>query len=110
MKLPTMPFTVAKLTQASPVREAGTEGESLSRMATFGDLRVRLVEYQPGYLADHWCDRGHVFYLVKGEIDVELQDGRTFPLKAGESFQVSDHGDAAHRVRTQGGGTAFIVD
>jgi|GEM_PF-4387406 len=25
-----------------------------------GNIRVRMVEYTPGYLADHWCNRGHI--------------------------------------------------
>ena len=30
------------------------------RTLEIGDIRVRIVEYSPGYLADHWCDRGHI--------------------------------------------------
>ena len=75
-----------------------------------GDLRVRMVEYTPGYFADHWCDRGHVLYVVEGELDTELRDGRTFKLKPGMSYQVSDHGDAAHRSSTKTGAKLFIVD
>ena len=60
--------------------------------------------------ADHWCDRGHVLYVVAGELETELRDGRTFTLTAGMSYQVSDHGDAAHRSSTTTGATLFIVD
>ena len=58
-----------------------------------------MVEYSPGYFADHWCDRGHVLYVLEGEFETELRDGRTFTLKPGMSYQVSDFGDAAHRSR-----------
>jgi hypothetical protein len=67
---------------------------------------VRLVEYSAGYTADHWCDLGHVLYVV----DTELRDGRTFKLLPGMSYQVSDRGDAAHRSSTQTGAKLFIVD
>jgi hypothetical protein len=63
-----------------------------------------------GYLADHWCDRGHVLYVLEGELDTELRDGRTFKLRPGMSCQVSDHGDTAHRSSTRTGATLFIVD
>ena len=69
-----------------------------------------MVEYSPGYLADHWCDRGHVLYMLEGELDSELRDGRTFKLKPGMSYQVSDFGDAAHRSSTKTGVKLFIVD
>ena len=110
MKIPATPFTITKFAELPPSNGAGSTGSSLSRTATMSDLRVRVVEYGPGYLADHWCDLGHVFYLLRGEVAVELRDGRSFPMKAGECFQVSDDGDSSHRVRTAVGGTAFIVD
>ena len=68
-----------------------------------------MVEYSPGYPADHWCDRGHVLYVLQGELDTELRDGRRFTLRAGMSYQVAD-GAEAHRSRTQTGAKLFIVD
>jgi len=75
-----------------------------------GELRVRMVEYTPEYLADHWCDRGHVLYVLEGELETELRDGRRFRLLPGMSYQVSDFGDAAHRSSTKPGAKLFIVD
>ncbi len=69
-----------------------------------------MVEYTPGYLADHWCDKGHILFVIEGELTTELKDGRTFKLTAGCSYQVSDFGDAAHRSITQTGAKLFIVD
>ena len=71
---------------------------------------MRQVEYTPGYLADHWCDLGHVLYVLEGELDIELRDGRIYKLLPGMSYQVSDRGDAAHRSSTQTGAKLFIVD
>ncbi|WP_339026906.1 DHCW motif cupin fold protein [Bradyrhizobium symbiodeficiens] len=110
MKLPTSPFTVTDWSMVSPTTHAGERGEAIWRTLNIGDLRVRMVEYSPGYLADHWCDRGHVLYVLKGELDSELRDGRKFKLTAGMSYQVSDYGDAAHRSSTATGATLFIVD
>jgi quercetin dioxygenase-like cupin family protein len=50
-----------------------------------GNIRVRIVEYSPGYLADHWCSRGHVLLVLEGELVTELDDGRKFVLTAGTS-------------------------
>ena len=66
-----------------------------------------MVEYTPGYLADHWCDRGHVLYVLEGALDTKLRDGRTFRLTPGMSYQVSGFGDAAHRSSTKRGGEAL---
>ena len=83
---------------------------ALWRTLEFGETRVRRVDYSPGYLADHWCDRGHILFVVSGTLDTELRDGRRFTLTAGTSYQVSDFGDAAHRSSTATGATLFIVD
>jgi hypothetical protein len=61
-------------------------------------------------LADHWCDRGHVLFVLEGELSSELKDCRVMRLSAGQSYQVSDFGDAAHRSRTETGAKLFIVD
>jgi len=84
----------------------GETGQATWRTFTIGDLRVRLVEYSAGYLADHWCDLGHVLSVL----DTELRDGRKFKLRPGMSYQVSENGDAAHRSSTQTGAKLFIVD
>ncbi|RAO76622.1 DHCW motif cupin fold protein [Dyella jiangningensis] len=110
MKIPALPFTVTNWDQLSPTQHPGETGEALWRSFTVGDLRVRLVEYSPGYLADHWCDRGHVLYVLEGELHSELKDGRRFVLTPGMSYQVSDFGDAAHRSYTPTGARLFIVD
>ncbi|MBR0847346.1 DHCW motif cupin fold protein [Bradyrhizobium diazoefficiens] len=110
MKLPASPFTVTDWSKVEATRHPGETGQALWRTLNIGELRVRMVEYSPGYLADHWCDRGHVLYVLQGELETELRDGRKFTLKAGMSYQVSDFGDAAHRSSTAGGATLFIVD
>ncbi|MGY3129337.1 hypothetical protein ACVWZM_000019 [Bradyrhizobium sp. USDA 4501] len=110
MKIPTLPFTVTDWNKLEPSVHPGETGQALWRTLNIGELRVRMVEYSPGYLADHWCDRGHVLYVVAGELDTELRDGRRFTLKSGMSYQVSDFGDAAHRSSTKTGATLFIVD
>jgi quercetin dioxygenase-like cupin family protein len=70
---------------------------------------VRMVEYSPGYTADHWCDKGHIIYCVGGELTTVLKDGRAFTLKPGMSYQVADGADA-HRSHTAHGARLFIVD
>jgi quercetin dioxygenase-like cupin family protein len=110
MKLPAMPFTVTNWSEVPPTNHPGEVGEAVWRSFVIGELRVRLVEYPPGYLADHWCDRGHILFVLEGELVSELRDGRKFTLKPGTSYQVSDFGDAAHRSYTSTGAKLFIVD
>lgn len=68
-----------------------------------------MVEYSPGYRADHWCSRGHVLLVLEGTLITELEDGRVFTLEPGMSYQVADHAEP-HRSRTETGARLFIVD
>ena len=110
MKLPETIFTRLDWDSLPPIEYPGEAGTSHWRSFDSGGLRVRIVDYGPGYLADHWCDRGHVLHIISGEMTVELADGREVHMEPGNSFCVSDHGDAAHRVWTSKGCQVFIVD
>lgn len=110
MELPTSAFTVTDWSVVAPTQHLGEAGSATWRTAEQGGLRVRMVEYTPGYLADHWCDRGHVLLVLEGELETELRDGRRFTLRPGMTYRVSDHGDAAHRSSTKTGARLFIVD
>jgi quercetin dioxygenase-like cupin family protein len=68
-----------------------------------------MVEYTPGYLADHWCSKGHFLLCLEGELRTELKDGREFTLKPGMSYQVADNAEP-HRSATAVGAKLFIVD
>ena len=67
------------------------------------------MDYSPGYRADHWCAKGHILFCLEGELQTELQDGRTFTLRPGMSYQVADNAEA-HRSSTAIGARLFIVD
>ena len=110
MKLPEHPFTVTDWSGVPVTRHEGETGFALWRTLSMGEARIRMVEYSAGYLADHWCDRGHVLLVLEGELLSELQDGRSFVMKAGTSYHVSDFGDSPHRSRTKDGAKLFIVD
>jgi hypothetical protein len=109
MKMSSIPFGTTDWSAVEPTEHAGETGKAIWRTRTFGDIRVRLVDYTPGYLADHWCEKGHILMCLDGELDTELKDGRRFVLKPGMSYQVADNAEP-HRSRTAVGARLFIVD
>jgi hypothetical protein len=109
VNLSDIPFGVTNWQQIDPVEHAGDVGVARWRTKQFGTIRVRLVEYTPGYQADHWCKKGHILFCVVGELETELADGRLFRLSPGMSYQVADNAEP-HRSRTATGATLFIVD
>jgi hypothetical protein len=109
MKISGIPFEVTAWADIPPTEHPGTTGTATWRTRTFGAIRVRLVEYSPGYLADHWCSKGHVLLCLEGTLDTELKDGRRFTLTPGQSYQVADD-EEPHRSATATGARLFIVD
>jgi hypothetical protein len=73
------------------------------------NIRIRKVEYSSGYLADHWCKKGHIILCLEGEMDTELDDGRIMKLTAGMTYFVGDDCER-HRTSTKNGCKLFIVD
>ena len=109
MKIQDVPFCTVDWSKIESTKHPGVTGEALWRTFEMGNIRVRMVEYTPGYLADHWCSRGHVLLVLEGELVTELDDGRKFVLKPGVSYQVAD-GANPHRSYTETGAKLFIVD
>jgi len=109
MNITNLPFEITDWSEIEPTEHTGETGIAYWRTRQFGDIRVRMVEYTPGYLADHWCTKGHILLCIKGELHTELEDGRTFILKPGMSYQVADRAEP-HRSSTKVGATLFIVD
>ncbi len=106
---PHIPFSLTDWDSIPSERHDGEKGFALWKVQHFGTIRVRLVEYSPGYLADHWCDKGHIIFCVDGEMTTDLKDGRKFILKKGMTYHVGDNSDS-HRSSTKTGVTLFIVD
>ena len=110
MELTGIPFGTTDWNTVEPTKHPGETGTATWRTRHFGTIRVRMVEYTPGYKADHWCSKGHVLLVLEGKLTTELQDGRKVELLPGMSYQVADDGDSPHRSVTATGAKLFIVD
>lgn len=104
-----LPMSITRWDDVAPTRHLGDAGHALWRTRQFGDLRVRMVEYSPGYRADHWCAKGHVLLCLEGSLEVTVRDGPVFVLGPGDSYHVGD-GDPPHRSYSPEGARLFIVD
>jgi len=113
MKLDAFAFETTTWADVERTEHKGETGMAYWQTRFFGDeqnrIRVRMVEYTPGYRADHWCKKGHVLFCLDGVLETTLNDGRTFVLTAGMSYQVGDDAEA-HQSYTRTGAKLFIVD
>jgi hypothetical protein len=111
MKLTNMPEAVTNWSSISAVMVPGASAVAIARIRQVGDVTLRVAEYAPGYLANHWCSKGHVIYVIAGELTIEHQNDRpACALSAGMSWHVADDEEPAHRVRSETGATIFILD
>lgn len=109
MNMAGIPFETTDWSEVERTEHKGEQGMAYWRTRQFGSIRVRMLEYTPGYLADHWCVKGHILFCLEGELHTELQDGRQFVLKPGMSYQVADNAEP-HRSFTAVGAKLFVVD
>ena len=109
MKIPAHPFETINWRTIEKVVYPGEKGFAVWQTIMMNDIRIRMVEYSAGYLADHWCNKGHVIYCIKGKMTTELQDGRKMKMKKGMTYQVGDDSEA-HRSSSKKGCRLFIVD
>ena len=104
-----VPFTQIVWHDLPQVESLGASGRAWSQTVQAGDVRIRLVIFSSEYDADHWCSKGHVVFVLEGELTTILKDGRRFLTKEGESFCVGDD-DGQHQVNSSNGAKLLIVD
>ena len=109
MDMSSIPFGTTDWSTVERTEHKGDSGLAYWRTQNFGNIRVRMVDYTSGYLADHWCSKGHILLCLEGELHTELEDGRKFVLKPGMSYQVADNAES-HRSSTPVATRLFVVD
>jgi hypothetical protein len=109
MKMPAAEMSVIAWSQVETSEHPGAPGMARWKTRNFGEVRLRMVEYSVGYVADHWCSKGHVILCLSGTLHIELQDGQRHTLEAGQTYHVGD-GSPAHRTSAAAGAQLFIVD
>ena len=109
MKIASFPFQTIDWSTIAKEEHKGETGTAFWQVFMMNDIRVRMVEYTPGYKADHWCSKGHIIFCIEGEMDTQLDDGRTMKLTKGMTYFVGDNNEA-HQTATAIGCKLFIVD
>ena len=104
-----IPFQTINWSTVEKTEHKGEKGTSFWQTMQFGELRIRIVEYSENYLADHWCEKGHIVHCLEGEFESELQTGEIITLSKGMSYVVSDN-LSSHRSISKNGVKLLIID
>jgi hypothetical protein len=104
-----IPFQTIDWNSIPKIEYPGETGNAFWQTVQFPGLRIRIVEYSKGYIADHWCQKGHVVHCLDGEFVSELKDGKKFTLAKGSTYVVSDN-LSSHRSLSKNGVKLMIID
>ena len=104
-----IPYQALDWTAMPRTEHKGESGTSFWRTLQLPGLRIRIIDYSPGYLADHWCRKGHIVHCLKGEFVNEQERGGPTVMREGMTYVVSDEA-SSHRSRTELGATLLIID
>jgi hypothetical protein len=109
MNLADLPFGLTDWSQVPEFVHPGASGTAVVRSRQLGEIQLRLVVYSPNYVADHWCQKGHIVFLVLGQLVIEHREATNYTLESSTCYHVPDDGPP-HRALSQSGATVFIVD
>lgn len=110
MKLENLRIGAIDWSNVPAVVQAGETGTAAARTCNLGDIRLRLVAYSRGFKADHWYAKGHIVYVISGNLQIEHEDETCTALSSGTSWHAPDDAGSPHRVLCESGATVFIVD
>lgn len=103
------PFQIIDWSTTERTEHAGITGTAFWNTVQLEGLRIRIVEYTAGYLADHWCKKGHIVHCLEGEFYSEDESGEVYLMKTGMTYIVTDE-LSSHRSRTEKGVKLLIID
>ena len=105
-----IPFQTTNWENIPTTEHKGETGTATQRTLQYDKIRVRMIEYSPGYKADHWCSAGHIIFCVEGEFTSHMKNKSKYQLKKGMSYQTSDDTQNPHLSTTEMGCKLFVVD
>ncbi len=109
MSVKNIPFQTIDWTSIPRTEHNGETGTAYYQTIQFSGLRIRMVEYSKGYVADHWCQKGHVVHCLDGDFTSEMKQGEHFAFSKGMTYVVSDE-MSSHRSTTKDGVKLLIID
>ncbi|OFY39153.1 MAG: hypothetical protein A2X18_03800 [Bacteroidetes bacterium GWF2_40_14] len=104
-----IPFQTIDWAIVPKTEHKGETGIAYWQTCQYEGLRVRIVEYSKGYVADHWCKKGHIVHCLSGSFVSEMENGEKFILTEGMTYVVSDE-LSSHRSTTENGVKLLIID
>jgi quercetin dioxygenase-like cupin family protein len=73
-----------------------------------GSRQIRLVDFDTSDGAQHWCETGHIGYVLRGSLDISF-DGQVISFKAGDGLFIPPGAASKHRSVAISAGTQLLM-
>ena len=107
--MPPIPYQTIDWNAIPQTEHPGTTGTSFWKTIQLPGIRLRMVEYSKDYMADHWCQKGHIVHCIGGQFISQLENGEQTTMTPSMTYIVSDN-NSSHRSISQSGAVLFIID
>jgi hypothetical protein len=73
-----------------------------------GKKQIRLVEFTDQYFDPNWCTRGHVGFMLEGEMDINF-NGRPMTFRKGDGLLIPAGEKNKHMVKVHTGQALVVL-
>jgi quercetin dioxygenase-like cupin family protein len=73
-----------------------------------GSRQIRLIEFDTSDGVEHWCETGHIGYVLKGGLRISF-NGEVIAFKAGDGLFIPAGGESKHRSVEISAGTQLLM-
>lgn len=72
-----------------------------ARFKVFSDglKQMRLLEFTSEFVEPHWCEKGHVGFVLKGELEIDF-DGKIISYGEGAGIFIPTGTSTKHKARS----------
>src|SRR5688572_30965501 len=73
-----------------------------------GSRQIRLIEFETSAGAEHWCETGHIGYVLRGALSIDF-NGEVISFKAGDGLFIPSGAASQHRAVAISSGTQLLM-
>jgi quercetin dioxygenase-like cupin family protein len=73
-----------------------------------GTRQIRLVEFAASEGPEHWCETGHIGYVLKGSLSISF-NGEVMSFEAGDALIIPTGTASKHRATSIAKGTLLLM-
>jgi ethanolamine utilization protein EutQ (cupin superfamily) len=70
--------------------------------------RIRLAEFSEDFAEKNWCTKGHIGYVIEGNISIDF-NGKLVNFKSGDGLFIPEGESNKHKAKVAKGEKALVI-